>query len=155
MRNQTDVRLGEFVERGRFTDVEVRDIVARTRVSTHLGPSLRGRPWLTVSLPGGVIERLGGDVVFGVPRAVMDDQVIRKVARGCPEAWVDGRWYPADVQGIHLVLATTITVVAPDGIPSDVASLLDVPADEVRFAHDRQSGDLRFVRLSWKPGRAG
>ena len=148
MRTGTDSLLGRHVERGQQTEAEVAEIVARCATSSYT--SLRGRPHMQVSLPGAVVATLGTDSLFGVPGQVLDDAVIRKVARVCPEVWLDGRWFPADVSGIHLVQVRSLTVVDPDGIAQDVAGLLDVPADEARFGGGSEQAQPRFVRLSWK-----
>lgn len=149
----SDSLLSPYVEPGRHTACEVQVVLRRARATSMAGTALSTRPWLPISMPGAVIDRLGSDVVLGVPRAVLDDQALRKVSRICPQAWLDGRWYPADVEGFHLVLATTLTVSDPDGIAQEVAALLDVPADEARFRGGEAGGPLRFVRLAWKPPR--
>lgn len=153
MRASSVADLAAYVEPGRITPGELREVLARTRATTAPA-SLSQRTYVAVSLPGAVVNRLGEDVVLGVPRGAMDDQVIRKIAARCPEVWLDGRWYPADVSGYHLLLATTITVVAATGIPQDVAALLDVPSDGRRFVHDEGTGDLQFVRLTWRRARS-
>lgn len=149
----SDRLLCPYVEAGRHTPREVLAILQRARASTMAGMSLSARVWLPISLPGAVVDRLGTDVVLGVPRAVLDDHALRKVSRVCPQVWLDGRWYPADIEGFHLILATTLTVAAPDGIAQEVAALLDVPADEASFSGGRPGEPLRFVRLAWKVPR--
>lgn len=148
-----DLLLSPYVEAGRHTPQEVRAILQRTRSTALTTRSLAGRAWLPISLPGAVVDRLGTDVVLGVPKAVLDDHALRKVCRACPEVWLDGRWYPADVEGFHLILATTLTVSAPDGIAQEVAALLDVPADMAKFSGGGPGDPLRFVRLSWRAPR--
>ena len=145
--------ISPYVEYGRHTADEVRSIVTGARSGTYAGRPLRDRPWMQISLPGAVVDRLGPDVVLGVPRAVLDDHALRKVSRACPDVWLDGRWYPADVEGFHLVLATTLTVSDPGGIAQEVAALLDVPADEAHFSGGDPGGPLRFIRLAWRPPR--
>ncbi|WP_370323997.1 hypothetical protein [Euzebya sp.] len=146
--------LRAYVARGRQTEDEVRRIVARTRASSLAKVPLGRRPSLPVTMPGAAISRLGHDVVLGVPKAVLDDHALRKVAKACPEMWLDGRWFPADVEGVHMVLATCVTVANPAGIAGEVAALLDVPADEARFNGGDADSPMRFVRLAWKVGRA-
>lgn len=142
-----------YVEQGRHTPEEVQVLVTGARGATWTGRPLRDRPWVPVSMPGAVVDRLGSDVILGVPRAVLDDHALRKVCRACPDVWLDGRWYPADIEGYHLVLATTLTVSDADGIAQEVAALLDVPADGAHFSGGEPGGPLRFVRLSWRAPR--
>lgn len=145
--------ISPYVEYGRHTPAEVLAIVTRARGTAWTSRPLRERPWIPVSMPGAVVDGLGSDVVLSVPRAVLDDHALRKVSRACPEVWLDGRWYPADIEGYHLVLATTLTVSDPDGIAQEVAALLDVPADDAHFSGGGPDAPLRFVRLSWRPPR--
>jgi len=151
VRRSSVAALAAYVERGRVTNDELRALVGQAR--GHRGGSLASRPWVAVSMPGAVVQQLGDDVVLGVPRGYMDDEVLRTIAARCPDVWVDGRWYPADVTGYHLVLTTTLTVVAPAGLASEVAALMDVPADERRFVHDTATGHVQFARLAWRPVR--
>lgn len=148
-----DAALAAHVEPGRYRSAEVQAVVARARTSQFGTGTLQGRPWLAVSIPGRTVRTCGRDVVFGAPRGVLDDEAIRMIARGASEVWVDGRWYPADVHGIHLVVATTLTIVDQDGIGPEVARLVHVPAEESRYVRDSGTDLLRFVRLSWRPTR--
>lgn len=148
MRTSAERLLTRYVEHGRQTTEEVVEVLRRCATSSFT--SLRGRPYLQVSLPGQAVASLAEEVMFGVPGQVLDDAAIRKVGRVCPEVWIDARWFPADVSGIHLVQVRCLTVVDPDGIPADVAAMLDVPADEARFGGGEDDRRPRFVRLSWR-----
>lgn len=140
--------LARYVEHGQQTEDEVMAQVRQAATSSYA--SLNGRPVLRVSLPGSVVTRLGQDVLIGVPGQVLDDHGIRKISKACPEVWLDGRWFPADVGGIHLIQVRSLTVVDPGGIAQDVAALLDVPADDARFGGGTADSSPRFVRLSWR-----
>lgn len=148
-----DTALAAHVEPGRYRSAEVQAVVAEARTSRFRARTLDGRPWLAVSIPGRTVRACGRDVVFGAPRGVLDDQAIRTIARHAAELWVDGRWYPADVHGIHLVVATSLTIVDQDGIAPEIARLADVPAEESRYVRDSGTELLRFVRLAWRPSR--
>jgi hypothetical protein len=150
---QSTASMARYVEHGRYLDDEVDLVVARVRTASYPTHTLVGRPWLAVSLPGAAITAMGSEVIFGAPRGAMTDDTIRAAATACADLWLDARWYPADVRGYDLVLATTITVSEPAGIDPVVADLLDVPADDVRRAPSGGDGPLRFVRLAWRPGR--
>ena len=149
----SDQILQRYVVQGRHTADEVTAMVAHTRSSLSSETPLSDREWLSVSVPGAALTRLGRDVVLGVRGGTLDDQALRKIATACPNVWMDARWYPADVQGVHMVLAGTLTVFDPDGIGEDVAALLDVPADDARFegrgTADADPEPVRYVRIRW------
>lgn len=149
----SDQLLRSYVEPGRHTPEEVDAIVRIARYGVPAGRSLAQRPWIPVSVPGAVIDRFGPDVVLGVPRAVLDDHALRKVARACPQVWLDGRWYPADIEGFHLLLAIRLTVADPDGIDAHVAALLDVPAEDARFTGGGDGRPCTLIRLTWRAPR--
>ena len=146
-------RMVDFVERGRYSDEEIAALVAGARGLSLGNIPLSRRPSLAISMSGKSVADTGKDVMFGVPGPAMDDAAIRALGASCPELWLDGRWFPADVSGLHMVLATTLTVAGHDGIPPQTAALLNVEADGVRFMYDRDHTALRFARLTWRAPR--
>lgn len=146
--------LGGFVERGRHGPGEVVDVVQAARSANFVGESLTHRPWLPVSVPGSVLGQLPADTLLGTPRGILDDRTIRTIARQCPGLWVDGRWFPADMSGYHLLLVTTLSISVHEPLPDDVQDMLDVPSDITHRVLDVDGVGIRFLRLGWKPPRA-
>lgn len=153
-RMEATALLKQYVEQGRRTQDEVQQVVKHMRSQMRSDTPLNARPWLSVSLPGSMITACDQSVVFGVMRRVLNDETIREIAKIHPEVWVDGRWYPSDSSGVHLVLVGRLTVQNADGIDPRVLELLDVDADEATIAGQRDEDDApKFVRMSWRMPR--
>lgn len=153
METKTRRVLADSVERIHYAATEVQD-VARA-AALQMFPDLRQRPSLPVSLRGAGVAELGRDVVILVPDRVLDDVAVRKVARLCPQLWLDGRWFPADLSRIHVLLVKRMQLIDGDGIDPTAAALLDVPADVTHFVRaSRGTADiLTAVDLRWRSGR--
>lgn len=141
------------VEPGRHAEAEVAEVLHRAGQADPGGASLAGRRWLAVSVPGSVVAGLPEDVLLGTPGGALDDAALRTVARRVPSARVDARWFPADRSGCHLLVVTTLTLSAPDGLPEEVAGVLDVDADRSSRVVDVDGPGLRFLRMEWRPSR--
>ena len=154
-RMEATTLLKQYVEHGRRTHDEVQQVVNHMRAQVRNEVPLKSRPWLSVSLPGSMISNCDGNVVFGVMRRVLNDDTVREIAKIHPEVWVDGRWYPSDSSGVHLILVGRITIQNADGIDPRVLELLDVDADEAMIAGQRDDNDSpKFVRMSWRMPRS-
>ena len=154
-RMEATTLLKQYVEHGRRTHDEVQQVVNHMRAQVRNEVPLKSRPWLSVSLPGSMISNCDSNVVFGVMRRVLNDDTVREIAKIHPEVWVDGRWYPSDSSGVHLILVGRITIQNADGIDPRVLELLDVDADEATIAGQRDDNDSpKFVRMSWRMPRS-